>query len=155
MSVADKLKAQGEIQEAIIRFYTAKKALDLALRNNSSGLYPMTPNLKLQFRITYLNLKEEYEGLLDRYVTASNSVSALVSSKLLDIYGKIIANLRALGYSNSSGNYNYFKRYKEYSFPKAQAEEIADLNLVSEEFIEDVRATRDISTSFADEENFG
>jgi len=154
MRVEDKLKVQEEIETSISRFYTTKKALDLALRNNSSGLQPITKPLKEAFLVAYFNLKKEYEGLLDSHVADSNSVSPLVSSKLLDIYGKILSSIRALENSSMSRNHNYFTKYKEYDFPKTQSEEISDLKLVSEEFIEDIRATREESTSFSDEENF-
>ena len=155
MSVEDKLRVQEEIETSISRFYTTKKALDLALRNSASGLQPMTKPLKEVFLVAYLNLKKEYEDILDNHVSPSNGISALVSSKILDIYGKILSRIRSLENSSMSRNHNYFTKYKEYDFPKTQSEEISDLKLVSEEFIEDIRATREESTTFSDEESFG
>lgn len=154
MSLEDSLKAQEEIEQAISNFYTIERAVELSLRNCVAGTVALDPSLKQTFYVAYLNNKKEIEEILEAHVSQSNKVGPMVSSKLLDIYGRCLQGLRAYTSRQDNKLYNYLNCFTEYSQPLLQAEEVADLSLVSDEFVEEISGTLEAEVTDDTSEEF-
>lgn len=153
MSLEETLKAQEEIETAISNLYTIERAVELSLRNCVAGTVALDPTLKQLFYVAYLNNKNELEDILERHISQSNKVGPMVSSKLLDIYGRCLQGLRSYTVKADHKSYNFLASFTEYSQPLLQAQEVSDLSLVSDEFIEETSGTleSDVNNETAEE----
>jgi hypothetical protein len=154
MSVEENLKAQAEIETAVANLYTIERAVELSLRNCVAGTVALSPTLKQLFYVAYLNNKTELEGILERHVSQSNKVGPMVSSKVLDIYGRCLQGLRSYTVKEDHKLYNFLASFTEYSQPLLQAQEVSDISLVSDEFIEEASGTLESEVSNETSEEF-
>jgi|1_EtaG_2_1085319.scaffolds.fasta_scaffold115379_2 hypothetical protein len=141
MSAEEKVQAVEEIETAISRFYTVQRAAQLALRNSIAGTVSLDPSLKQLLYITFLNVREELGQIIDDHISDSAKVGPLISSKVMDIYAQCLHSIRAYEFGPSFNISNMLKNATEYEAPLLQAKEVADLSLVSEEFLEEISAT--------------
>ena len=138
MSLSETLEAQTAITEAVKRYHIINKAVMLATKNSCAGTVPLSPVLKRSFLASSLALKDELEGIIDRYLTQDGIVGQLASSKVLDVYAECLHLVRAFSISQSSKPYNYLRYVDSYASPKCQAREVSDLSLITDEFLQDL-----------------
>tara|TARA_Y100000310_G_C20679525_1_gene815094 strand:- start:2752 stop:3213 length:462 start_codon:yes stop_codon:yes gene_type:complete len=141
MSLEEKVKAQEAIETCISRYYTIQKAVTLSKRNVAAGVGVLDQKLQEIFYLAFLNLREELEGVIEDHIAQGNKVGGIISAKVINIYTKCLRSLRAYTMSEFTQGYNRLNYLSQYEQPKILAEEIADLSLVSDEFLEDINAT--------------
>jgi len=138
MSLQETLAAQEAITQAISRYHVINKAVALASKNSAAGTVPVSPPLKRSFLAASLALKEELEGILDRYISQDGVVGQVVSSKVLDVYSECLHLVRAFSLAENAKPYNYLRHVDSYIVPKSQARESADADLITSEFLEEL-----------------
>ena len=144
MSIEEKAKAQESVEQCVERYYTIKKATTLSKRNGSSGVGILGPEAIQAFYVAYLNLREEIEDTINKYIVESNLVPPIASSKLLEIYSKCLRGLRAYNIGSEVSIPNRLNYIREYDQPRIVSEEISSMRLISDEFLEDINSTNEV-----------
>ena len=137
MTVEEKQEAQEAISTAIQHFHTVKKAMLLSLRNYVAGTVSLNPTLKQLYLVGMLNVRDELENVLEKYVVNSD-IPEIVHSKIISIYTECLQLLRAYSNSENSRIYNNLTNLIEYEQQLALAKEIDDAKIIAEEFFEDI-----------------
>tara|TARA_B100000214_G_scaffold375592_1_gene363053 strand:+ start:6831 stop:7292 length:462 start_codon:yes stop_codon:yes gene_type:complete len=144
MNIEEKVKAQEAVEQCVERFYTIKKATALSKRNIASGVGVLDPEIIQVFYVAYLNLREEIEDTINKYIVESNLVPPIASAKLLEIYSKCLRGIRSYNIGSEVSVPNRLNYIREYDQPRIVSEEIASMGLISDEFLEDINSTNEV-----------
>lgn len=154
MTKEDVQEAHDAISTAVKRFYTIRKAHELALRNCAAGVSTFDPNLKQVFKVAFTVLKKELETCIDKYISGSGVVGEEISSKVLDIYSKCLQNLRSFNLKEQSRIDTQMTAHIEYYQPILVAKELADLSFLADQFYEDMSAVSESDDLELESEEF-
>ena len=144
MSLELKERAFEEVTEIFERYNLINKAVLLHKTNVIKGISTNFPQMLQGFKVSFLLLREDIERVISQYIESTDMLlTPIVEAKVKDLYVKCLASIRAYNISEGSALYNSMLNLTDFRQRLAEASEIADFMLLSEELNSEVNVDSD------------